>query len=64
MELDEFEAIIESGSDGVDDFFCGKMSLFLGDCLYSGPQWFDAHAIGEVPVLDVIVVNSNLVKLF
>ena len=64
LELDEFEAIIESGSDGVDGFFCGKMGLFLGDGLYSGAQWFDTYAIGEVPVLDVIVVNSDLVKLF
>ena len=64
IELDEFEAIIESGSNGVDCFFCGKMGLLFRNGLYSGTQWFDAHAIGEVPVLDVIVVNSNLVKLF
>ena len=48
----------------MDDFFCGKMSLFLGDGLYSGTQWLNAYAIGEVPVLDIIVVNSDLIEFF
>jgi hypothetical protein len=48
----------------VDDFFCGKMSLFLGDGLYSGTQWLNAYAIGKVPILDIIVMNPDLIELF
>ena len=48
----------------MDHFFCGKVGLLLGDGLYSGAQWFDSYTVGKVPVLDVVVVDSDLVKFF
>ena len=48
----------------MDHFFCGKVGLLLGDGLYSGAQWFDSYTVGKVPVLDVVVVDSDFIELF
>ena len=62
--LNEFESVIEAGSDGLN-FFCScQVGLFLGDRLYSCTQRDHAYAICEVPVLDIIVVNPDLVEFF
>ena len=57
QELDEFETIVESGSDWLNFLFSGKVSLFLGDGLYSCTKGLHAHTVLEVPVLDVIVMD-------
>ena len=62
--LDEFEAIVEAGSNGLNLFLSSKVGLFLGDGLYSCTKGLNAHTIREVPVLDVIVMNFNQVELF
>ena len=64
LQLDEFESVVESGSDWLNLFFSGKVGLFLCNALYSCSQGLDAHAIGEVPVLDVIVMNFNQIEFF
>ena len=62
--LDEFEAIVEAGSNGLNLFLSSKVGLFLGDGLYSCTKGLNAHTIREVPILDVIVMNFNQVELF
>ena len=64
IELDEFEAVVESGSNGLNFLFSGKVGLFLCDGLYSCPQGLNAHTICEVPVLDVVVMNLYQIELF
>ena len=36
LELNEFETVVEAGSNGFNLFFSGKVGLLLGDSLYSG----------------------------
>ena len=36
LELNEFETVVEAGSNGLNLFFSGKVGLLLGDSLYSG----------------------------
>ena len=64
LELDEFESVVESGSNGLNFLFSGKVGLFLRNGLYSCSQGLDAHTIREVPVLDVIIMNLYLVEFF
>ena len=64
LELNEFESIIEAGSDWLNFFFCGKMGLFLGDRLYSGAQLFDSHTVCEIPVLNIVVMYLYHIELF
>ena len=64
IELDEFEAVVESGSNGLNFLFSGKVGLFLCDGLYSCSQRLNAHTICEVPVLDVVVMNLYQIELF
>ena len=62
--LDEFEAIVEAGSNGLNLFFSGKVRLFLGDRLYSGTNGMYAYTVLEVPVLDVIIVDLYQIEFF
>ena len=64
LELDEFESVVESGSNWLNLFFSSKVGLFLCDGLYSCSQGLDAHTVCEVPVLNVVVMNFNQIKFF
>ena len=64
LELNEFKSVIEAGSNGLNFFFSGKMGLLFSDCLYSGAQRFDSYTVGKVPILDIVIVDSDFVELF
>ena len=62
--LNKFEAVVESGSNGLNFLFSGKVGLFLGDSLYSCTKGLHAHTVLEVPVLDIIVMDFYQVEFF
>ena len=62
--LNEFESIVEAGSNGLNLLFSGKVSLLFWDCLYSCPQGLNAYAVLEVPVLDIIVMDLYQIEFF
>ena len=64
FDLNKFESVVEAGGDGLNLFFSCQVGLFLGDRLYSCTQGDHAHAICEVPVLDIIVMDSNHIEFF